>query len=307
MQNRIDSTFARLRETRQKAFVAYVAAGDPNFETSLEIIKSLADAGADIIELGLPFSDPLADGIVNQMAAERALKSGMSTARAIELIRRFRETHQTPIVLFTYLNPIFTYGFEAFHHDAATAGADGILLLDLPPDEAALNKDLAIGAGLKHIRLIAPTTPPERVKILAQSSEGFIYLLSRTGVTGSHGAPSANIGAQVAAIRGVQAVGLDHHGHRVPAHVGAQTLFHLEVAGAARFVLRLDGVDIAGGGRKRHVDALLTRFLEQLLKQKVAAFTAFFADDRRQRVDPFACFQGVRVMGGRAELGVGLS
>ncbi len=201
MSNRIDSTFARLRETHQKAFVAYVAAGDPNFESSLEIIKSLADAGADIIELGLPFSDPLADGIVNQMAAERALKAGMTTTRAIELIRRFRETHETPIVLFTYLNPVFTYGFENFHHDAAAAGADGILLLDLPPDEAALNTDLSIGAGLKHIRLIAPTTPPERVKILAQSSEGFIYLLSRTGVTGSHGAPSANIAAQVAAIR----------------------------------------------------------------------------------------------------------
>ena len=201
MPNRLDATFARLRESNQKAFVAYVAAGDPNFETSLEIIRSLADAGADIIELGLPFSDPLADGIVNQMAAERALKAGMSTVRAIELIRRFRVTHQTPVVLFTYLNPVFTYGFEAFHHDAAAAGADGILLLDLPPDEAALNKDLSIGAGLKHIRLIAPTTPPERVKTLAQSSEGFIYLLSRTGVTGSHGAPSANIAAQVAAIR----------------------------------------------------------------------------------------------------------
>jgi tryptophan synthase alpha chain len=201
MSNRIDTTFARLRETRKKAFVAYVAAGDPDFETSLEIIKSLADIGADIIELGLPFSDPLADGIVNQMAAERALKAGMSTTRAIELIRRFRETHETPIVLFTYLNPVFTYGFEQFHHDAAAAGADGILLLDLPPDEAALNKDLAIGAGLKHIRLIAPTTPPDRLKTLAQSSEGFIYLLSRTGVTGSHGAPSANIAAQVAAVR----------------------------------------------------------------------------------------------------------
>jgi len=201
MPNRIDTTFARLRQSHQKAFVAYVAAGDPDFETSLEIIKSLADVGADIIELGLPFSDPLADGIVNQMAAERALKSGMTTTRAIELIRRFRQTHETPIVLFTYLNPVFTYGFENFHHDAAGAGADGILLLDLPPDEAVLNKDLAIGAGLKHIRLIAPTTPPERVKILAQSSEGFIYLLSRTGVTGSHGAPSANIAAQVTTIR----------------------------------------------------------------------------------------------------------
>ena len=201
MSNRIDSTFARLRESRQKAFVAYVAAGDPDFETSLEIIKALADAGADIIELGLPFSDPLADGIVNQLAAERALKSGMTTARAIELIRRFRETHGTPIVLFTYLNPIFTYGFEKFHRDAAAAGADGILLLDLPPDEAALNTDLSIGAGLKHIRLIAPTTPPERLRTLAKSSEGFIYLLSRTGVTGSHGAPSANIAAQVGAVR----------------------------------------------------------------------------------------------------------
>ena len=201
MPNRIDTTFARLREAQQKAFVAYVAAGDPNFETSLEIIKTLADAGADVIELGLPFSDPLADGIVNQLAADRALKAGMNTTRSIELIRRFRETHETPIVLFTYLNPVFTYGFEKFHHDAAAAGADGILLLDLPPDEAALNKDLAIGAGLKHIRLIAPTTPADRVKTLAQSSEGFIYLLSRTGVTGSHGAPSANIAAQVAAVR----------------------------------------------------------------------------------------------------------
>lgn len=201
MSNRIDSTFARLRAAGQKAFVAYVAAGDPNFDTSLEIIKTLADAGADIIELGLPFSDPLADGIVNQLAADRAIKSGMTTIRAIELIRRFRETHETPIVLFTYLNPVFTYGFEDFHRDAAAAGADGILLLDLPPDEAALNQDLAIGAGLKHIRLIAPTTPPERVKILAESAEGFIYALSRTGVTGSHGAPSANIAAFVASIK----------------------------------------------------------------------------------------------------------
>ncbi len=201
MPNRIDSTFATLRASGQKAFVAYVAAGDPDFESSLEIIRGLADAGADIIELGLPFSDPLADGIVNQMAADRALKAGMTTTRSIEVIRRFRETHETPIVLFTYLNPVFTYGFEKFHHDAAEAGADGILLLDLPPDEAALNADLAIGAGLKHIRLIAPTTPAERVKTLAQSSEGFIYLLSRTGVTGSHGAPSANIAAQVEAVR----------------------------------------------------------------------------------------------------------
>ncbi|MFD0893962.1 tryptophan synthase subunit alpha [Luteolibacter ambystomatis] len=199
--NRIDATFARLRSEGKKAFVAYVAAGDPGFEASLEILKDLAAAGADIIELGLPFSDPLADGIVNQMAADRALKAGMTTAKSLELIRRFRETHETPIVLFTYLNPIFTYGYERFHQDAAAAGADGILLLDLPPDEADQNTDLARGEGLKHIRLIAPTTPADRVGLLAKSAEGFIYALSRTGVTGGHVAPSANIAAQVAAIK----------------------------------------------------------------------------------------------------------
>lgn len=201
MPDRLSATFESLRTQGKKAFVAYIAAGDPDFEKSLEIMKTLADLGADILELGLPFSDPLADGIVNQMAADRALLSGMTTPRVLELIRRFRESHETPIVLFTYLNPVFTYGFENFHRDAAAAGADGILLLDLPPDEAALNSDLAIGAGLKHIRLIAPTTPPERVKLLARSSEGFIYALSRTGVTGAHGAPSANIATLVASIK----------------------------------------------------------------------------------------------------------
>jgi tryptophan synthase alpha chain len=201
MSDRLARTFQSLREKNQKAFVAYIAAGDPNFDASLEIMKSLADTGADIIELGLPFSDPLADGIVNQMAAERALKSGMTTARVLDLIREFRKSHETPIVLFTYLNPVFTYGFDSFHHDAAAAGADGILLLDLPPDEAARNKDLTGGSGLKAIRLIAPTTPPERMANLAQSAQGFIYALSRTGVTGAHGGPSANIASMVTAIK----------------------------------------------------------------------------------------------------------
>lgn len=193
MSDRIQSTFASLKADGRKAFVAYVAAGDPDFDRSLEVMGTLADAGADIIELGLPFSDPLADGIVNQMAAERALKAGMTTVRVLELIRRFRASHDTPIVLFTYLNPIYTYGFEKFHADAAAAGADGILLLDLPPEEAAHNADLAKSTGLNPIRLIAPTTPPDRVKLLAESADGFIYALSRTGVTGAHSAPSEGI------------------------------------------------------------------------------------------------------------------
>jgi tryptophan synthase alpha chain len=199
--NRIDATFARLRAAKQKAFVAYVCAGDPDFDRSLEILLTLADAGADVLELGLPFSDPLADGVVNQLAAERAIKAGMTTRKVLDLVRAFRSQRDTAVVLFTYLNPVFTYGYADFHRDAAAAGADGILMLDLPPDEAARNSELACGDGLCHIRLIAPTTPPDRLALLASQAEGFVYALSRTGVTGSHGAPSANIARQVAAIR----------------------------------------------------------------------------------------------------------
>ncbi|MDX1680498.1 MAG: tryptophan synthase subunit alpha [Akkermansiaceae bacterium] len=201
MSDRLSQTFERLKADQQKAFVAYIAAGDPDFDKSLEVMKTLADTGADIIELGLPFSDPLADGIVNQMAADRALKAGMNTAKVIELIREFRKSHDTPIVLFTYLNPIYNYGFQRFHEDAAEAGADGILLLDLPPDEAEQNADLAQSIGLKPIRLIAPTTPKERIKLLAETADGFIYALSRTGVTGAHGAPSDTIPEFVAEIK----------------------------------------------------------------------------------------------------------
>ena len=199
---RLDDTFATLKKQNQKAFIAYVAAGDPSFDLSLEIMHTLADIGADVIKLGLPFSDPLADGIVNQMAADRALKSGMNTARTLELIKAFRENNdKTPIVLFAYLNPIFTYGFSRFQKDAVAAGADGILLLDLPPDEAELSSELSENKALSHIRLIAPSTPPERVKMLAEKAEGFIYALSRSGVTGGHSAPAATIPAQVAGIK----------------------------------------------------------------------------------------------------------
>lgn len=199
--NRITRTFAELKQQGKKAFVAYVAAGDPDYDRSLAILRGLADAGADVLELGLPFSDPLADGIVNQMAAERALKAGMTTRRVIELIRDFRKTHETPLVLFTYLNPIFAYGFEAFQADAVAAGADGILLLDLPPDEAGQSHDFDGNTDLLRIRLIAPNTPEPRARMLAAQAEGFIYALSRTGVTGAHGAPSAHIGALVTSLK----------------------------------------------------------------------------------------------------------
>ena len=201
MNNRIDTTFQKLRENDEAAFVAYVCAGDPDYKGSLSIIRSLADAGADIIELGVPFSDPQADGVVNQLAAERALKAGMSTHRLMELIKEFRTTHDTAIVLFTYLNPVYAYGYEQFHADAAAAGADGILLLDLPPDEIAHNKELTSSAGLKHITLVSPSTPAERMQMLAAQSEGFIYAVSRMGVTGAQEAPSSGIGDLVSSIK----------------------------------------------------------------------------------------------------------
>ncbi|MEM6915976.1 MAG: tryptophan synthase subunit alpha [Verrucomicrobiota bacterium] len=200
-QNRIDQRFANLRDEGKAAFVAYICAGDPTMEKSLEVMFALERAGADIIELGVPFSDPMADGIVNQMAAHRALEAGGSLPGVLDLIREFRKSSETPIVLFTYLNPVYTYGFEQFHTEAAAAGADGVLLLDLPPEEAAKNSELVESDALKHIRLIAPTTPEDRIPELAAASEGFIYYVSREGVTGAQQTLAEGIADNVKAIQ----------------------------------------------------------------------------------------------------------
>jgi tryptophan synthase alpha chain len=200
-ENRLDATFARLREEGTAAFVAYLAAGDPTLEATLDLVLALEGAGVDVIELGLPFSDPLADGIVNQLAAQRALESGTTTAGVLTLVRRIRERSQIPLVLFTYLNPVYTYGFETFHAEAAASGADGVLLLDLPPDEAAANAELTGTHGLRQIRLIAPTTPPERMRDIGAAGEGFIYYVSREGVTGAQTSLADNIAENVAHIK----------------------------------------------------------------------------------------------------------
>ena len=204
--NRIDAAFEQLRATNQKAFVAYVCAGDPDLETTLEIVRVLESCGVDIVELGLPFSDPLADGIVNQMAAGRALDAGATTIGVLETVRKIREFSQIPLVLFTYLNPVYAYGFEKFHVDASAAGADGVLLLDLPADEQICNAELPQQHNLRRIGLIAPTTPPERAKKIAAQAEGFIYYISREGVTGAQVALADNLAEQSAAIMAVSSV-----------------------------------------------------------------------------------------------------
>jgi tryptophan synthase alpha chain len=199
--NRLDSCFSALRDSNKKAFVAYICAGDPHLDATVEIVTSFAQAGVDVIELGIPFSDPVADGIVNQMAADRAIAAGTTMSGVLGAIKRIRERTQVPIVLFTYLNPVFTYGWERFHSDAAAAGADGVLVLDLPPDEAAQNPDLTEDNSLAHIRLIAPTTPAERIPRIASIAQGFIYYVSVEGVTGMKSTVATGISDMVALIK----------------------------------------------------------------------------------------------------------
>ena len=201
MPNRIETRFQQLRSNNQCGFIAYITAGDPAPEATPGLVNALERAGVDIIELGIPFSDPLADGATIQAAASRAIAAGTNVGKVLEIIRTIRLTSEIPIVLFTYLNPVYIYGFERFHADAAAAGADGLLILDLPPDEAARNAELSGLHGLLPIQLIAPTTPPDRMELIAQSAAGFIYYVSREGVTGEQANLSQTISTQVQEIR----------------------------------------------------------------------------------------------------------
>jgi len=199
--NRIDTKFETLRAAGQCGFIAYITAGDPDLKSTPALVAALEQSGVDIVELGIPFSDPLADGATIQAASGRALEAGATVAGVLDAVREIRRSSEVPIVLFTYLNPVYIYGFDRFHADAAAAGADGLLILDLPPDEAARNAELMKSHGLLSIRLIAPTTPPERMELIAKSAEGFIYYVSREGVTGEQTSLSADIATQVAEIK----------------------------------------------------------------------------------------------------------
>jgi len=204
--NRLDDLFLRLRAEGRTAMVAYITGGDPTLAASAKLALAMEDAGVDILELGIPFSDPLADGATIQAAAGRALEAGASVSGILDLIREIRTTSQIPIVLFAYLNPVYVYGFEKFQLDAVEAGADGLLLLDLPPQEAARNAELAALKNLRSIRLIAPTTPAERLKEIADAAEGFIYYVSREGVTGEQTSLSGDIAERVETIRSLTKV-----------------------------------------------------------------------------------------------------
>jgi tryptophan synthase alpha chain len=200
--SRIDDRFAQLKREDRAAFVAYVMAGDPDAETSLRTLTGLPAAGADLIELGFPFSDPMAEGPPIQRAARRALEAGMTLKGTLDLVRRFRETDQaTPLILMGYLNPILTWGYDRFAKDAAGAGADGLIVVDCPPEEADALADALDAAGLSLIRLATPTTDDARLKVVANRTSGFVYYVSVAGVTGVKEADAVAVAPAVARVR----------------------------------------------------------------------------------------------------------
>jgi tryptophan synthase alpha chain len=220
IETRIRSAFEALRNCGELGIVAYITAGDPSVEATLKFVLALAEAGADVIELGVPFSDPLADGPTIQRASERALKSGTTLSRVIDLVRRIRLSSQVPLVLFSYYNPILQMGLEKFASAAANAGADGVLATDLTPEESEDYRRILAACHLDTIFLGAPTSTDERLAKIAGCSSGFLYLISRTGVTGAKDALPDDLPALIRRTRSVTqlpiAVGF---GISLPGHV----------------------------------------------------------------------------------------
>ncbi len=240
--------------------MAYITGGDPTPEKTVDIARALAKAGVDFLEIGIPFSDPLADGISNQLGAQRALSAGTTVPKLLKTVVEIRKSLDFPIILYSYLNPLFQYGFERFERDAAEAGVDGLLLLDLPPDETLLPDNPR--KLLHRIRLVAPTTSAARIKQIVARADGFIYYVSREGVTGERESLSETIGEHVAMIR--QATDL-------PVAVG----FGISNAAQAREVASLADAVVVGSAIVRRIgdfgqdDQLPSRiqeFVEPLVK-----------------------------------------
>ena len=243
--SRIAARFAALKAEGRKGFVPFISAGDPDFETSLAILEKLPGAGADVIELGMPFSDPMADGPAVQAASLRALKAGGSMARTLELVKRFRKSdNKTPIVLMGYFNPIHAYGTARFIRDAAAAGADGLIVVDLPPEEDDVLRLPAQAQGLDIIRLATPTSDAARLVKILDGASGFLYYVSITGVTGTKNFDTAHVRAAVERIR--KATGL-------PVAVG----FGVKTPEHARDIAGIADAVVVGSAIVNHIGAKL--------------------------------------------------
>ncbi len=223
---RIEAAFAALQKRGEKALIPFLTAGDPDLGTTEELIHALVEAGADLIELGFPFSDPMADGPVIQEASQRALAAGATLPAILQMVERVRRHTNVPLVLMGYYNPVFRYGAERFARDAAAAGIDGLLLVDLPPEEAEELQIHLRRHGLRLITLLAPTTPAARLSRLAAAAEGFLYYVSMTGVTGARQVDAAAIENAVTSLRREAAV---------PVAVGFGISSAADAAAVARF------------------------------------------------------------------------
>jgi tryptophan synthase alpha chain len=202
MSTRIDRRFAELKEQDRAALVTFLTAGDPDPETSLAILRAIPAAGADVVELGMPFTDPMADGPAIQMSSQRALKAGQTLKKTLDIVRAFRQSDDAmPLVLMGYYNPIYIYGVDRFLRDAKSAGVDGLIVVDLPPEEDAELCLPALKAGLNFIRLATPTTDDKRLPAVLANTSGFVYYVSITGITGAASPDPGKVGAAVARIK----------------------------------------------------------------------------------------------------------
>jgi tryptophan synthase alpha chain len=199
--NRIGRRFDELKSRGEKALVCFLTCGDPDMKTTVDLVRRIVEAGADIVEMGVPFSDPLADGPTIQASSYRALQAGATVARVLDCVREIRTGCDAPLVLMTYYNPAQKYGLERFARDAAAAGADGVIMTDLPPEESGEWKPAADAAGLATILLLAPTSTKERIELAAKVASGFVYCVSRTGVTGARNDLPVEIKDLVASVR----------------------------------------------------------------------------------------------------------
>src|SRR5437879_7611759 len=278
---RISKKFAELRASGELGIVAYITAGDPSLDATLKFVIDLAAAGSDVIELGVPFSDPLADGPTIQRASERALKSGTSLAGVIDLVRRIRQSSQVPLVLFSYYNPILQMGLEKFARAASEAGADGVLATDLTPEESADYRSILGAHHLDTIFLGAPTSTDERLAKIAAVSSGFLYLISRTGVTGAKDSLPDDLPALLRRARAATklplAVGF---GISLPGHVSllggladaavVGSALVAEIANATESGARASSIDAAAAALRLKVRALKQAALGGLSRREVA-------------------------------------
>lgn len=258
--NRLYKIFTDLKQKNEKALVGFVTAGDPDIRKSLEIILRMCDAGLDILELGIPFSDPTADGPVIQRSSARALDKGVKLNDVLEMTHSIRQKSAIPIILFGYYNPIHAFGIPSFYETAINAGVDGVLVVDLPPEESEEMTSQWPDNNLSLIRLIAPTTPKARMAQIADSASGFLYLVSKTGVTGSDGLDTDNVGRCVQSLRSVSTL---------PICVGFGISSPKDVAAISSIA---DGVVIGSAFERCIEDNLNKKNIASILADKVSEF-----------------------------------